>query len=278
MDAAQRWKKREMLLNVELAAIAARTISDQVAHIEFFDGEEEIQYVPKGTADETLSYKREVRFGDMVEAVKSATKSLLQEEINRISDRLPKETEESEREKTATEIVNAVKSAMQNLLTEETRKILERFPKTDEEIARDAIQESIALPPIVNNPVSYTIHEVDSLSDIQFEHFTAELFKGLGFATNVTRKSGDYGVDVSARNELVSIGIQCKHLSFSGSVGVEAVQEVVTGIRYWNLDKGIVLTNRTYTVAAKRIAIQNHITLLDRKWLCDKLIELDEKS
>ena len=83
--------------------------------------------------------------------------------------------------------------------------------------------------------------------------------------------SGDQGVDVIAERDGIKIGIQAK--CYSEPVGNAAVQEVIAGISYYKLDKGFVVTNSTFTTAAKRLAEETHVILWDRSVLTEKCKE-----
>ncbi|MFC3179359.1 restriction endonuclease [Cypionkella sinensis] len=65
------------------------------------------------------------------------------------------------------------------------------------------------------------------LNGHEFEHWVAAKLKFYGWKAEVTRGSGDQGVDVIAVRLGKQVGIQCKR--FSGSVGNGAVQEAIAG-------------------------------------------------
>ena len=66
--------------------------------------------------------------------------------------------------------------------------------------------------------------ELDAMEGHDFEYFCADLLEDHGFkSVEVTRGSGDYGVDVLAEKEGVTYAVQCKR--YDGPVGVKAVQE-----------------------------------------------------
>ena len=70
------------------------------------------------------------------------------------------------------------------------------------------------------------------------------MLKKRGFKNiQVTQKSGDYGVDITAYSRHHKYAIQCKY--YTGPVGISAVQQVYSGKRKYNCDKAAVLTNST---------------------------------
>ena len=104
-----------------------------------------------------------------------------------------------------------------------------------------------------------------------FEKFVAELFTKMGYSTEVTKASGDQGIDVIASKNGSSIGIQAK--CYSGSVGNSAIQEVVAGKTYYKLDKALVVTNSFFTESAQQLAQSNSVILWDRNILKQKIDE-----
>ena len=100
--------------------------------------------------------------------------------------------------------------------------------------------------------------ELDRLEGHDFEYYCAELLKKRGFQeVEVTRGSGDYGIDILAEKEGVTYAIQCK--CYAAPVGVKAVQEAYAGRDYYDRMVGAVLTNQYFTQpaveAAKKLKI-----------------------
>lgn len=69
------------------------------------------------------------------------------------------------------------------------------------------------------------------------------------------------GADVIAYKNNVKYVIQVKF--YSNPVGNKAVQEVVASIGMYKADKGIVVTNSTFTSSAVELANANNIELVD---------------
>ena len=119
---------------------------------------------------------------------------------------------------------------------------------------------------------SITIEDVDEMDGYQFEEFVAQLFQEMGYRTEVTSSSGDYGIDVIAKRKGLTIGIQAKR--YSDKVPNKAVQEVIAGITFYNLDQGLVITNNYYTKPAQNQAKGTNVLLWDRDMLLQKLREV----
>lgn len=77
----------------------------------------------------------------------------------------------------------------------------------------------------------------------------------------LTPKTGDQGADLIVEKGNNKIAIQAKF--YSSTVGNSAVQEVVGAIKYYDANKGIVITNSTYTSSAIDLAKVNNIQLID---------------
>lgn len=113
---------------------------------------------------------------------------------------------------------------------------------------------------------------IDEMEGHDFEYFCAELLEKRGFIdVEVTRGSGDYGVDILAEKEGVTYAIQCKR--YSAPVGVDAVQQVYAGRDYYDRMVGAVMTNQYFTTAAVEAAKRLKILLWDRGYLDSMLDE-----
>ncbi|MGD0342975.1 MAG: restriction endonuclease [Bacteroidales bacterium] len=117
-----------------------------------------------------------------------------------------------------------------------------------------------------------SITDVDLMSGEDFEKFVAKIFTKLGYMTIVTKHSGDFGVDVIAEKDGTKIAIQAK--CFANPVSNSAIQEITAGMNYYKCQKGVVVTNRTFTKAAIELARSNSIQLWDRKILIEKISEI----
>ncbi len=96
----------------------------------------------------------------------------------------------------------------------------------------------------------------------EYEYQCAKLLKRKGFSKiNVTRSSGDQGIDILAVKEGKTYGIQCKY--YSRPVGNKAVQEAFAGAKYYDCDIAAVLTNSTFTPSARELAQKTGVLLWD---------------
>lgn len=107
---------------------------------------------------------------------------------------------------------------------------------------------------------------LDGMEGHDFEYYCADILRKRGFLeVEVTRGSGDYGVDILAEKDGVTYAIQCK--SYSAPVGVKAVQEAYAGRDYYDRMVGVVLTNQYFTKPAVEAAKKLKILLWDRGYL-----------
>lgn len=112
----------------------------------------------------------------------------------------------------------------------------------------------------------------DSMEGHDFERFCADLLKARGFLeVEVTKGSGDFGVDILAEKDGISYAFQCKR--YDEPVGVKAVQEIYAGRDYYDRQIGVVMTNQYFTAPAVEAARKLKILLWDRGYLEEMMEE-----
>ena len=113
--------------------------------------------------------------------------------------------------------------------------------------------------------------EMDLMEGREFEYFCADLLRRKGFIeVEVTRGSGDYGIDILAEKDGVTYAIQCK--CYTTPIGVKAIQEAYAGRDYYDRMVGVVMTNQYFTAPAVEAAKKLKILLWDRGYL-DRMME-----
>ena len=121
------------------------------------------------------------------------------------------------------------------------------------------------------------INQVDGLTPYEFEEWVARFLRIAGYKAHATKKSGDYGVDVLAEKDNTSIAIQVK--KFTKPVGIKAIQEVISGMDYYNCYEGWVITTAPYfTQAAKNLAKTRNIKLYNKNDLAILLYKLQKDN
>lgn len=121
-----------------------------------------------------------------------------------------------------------------------------------------------------NTTNTYAVHTslkpFDQMEGHEFEYYCADLLKKNGFDnTEVTKGSGDQGIDIIANKDGIKYGIQCK--CYASDIGNKAVQEAFAGKTYYGCHIAAVLTNRYFTKSAKELAKKNGVLLWDRSKL-----------
>ena len=107
----------------------------------------------------------------------------------------------------------------------------------------------------------------------EFEYFCADLLEQRGFVeVEVTRGSGDYGIDILAEKDGVTYAVQCKR--YTAPVGVKAIQDAYAGRDYYDRMVGAVMTNQYFTAPAVEAAKKLKILLWDGGYL-ESMMEED---
>lgn len=113
------------------------------------------------------------------------------------------------------------------------------------------------------------IGDVDTMSGEEFEHRLAELFGELGEVVRHTGRRGDFGADLVTERAGVRTVVQAKR--YEGTVGIEAVQQVIGARRYYEAERARVVTNSVLTPAALALATADDVEVLERDDLADLL-------
>lgn len=119
-----------------------------------------------------------------------------------------------------------------------------------------------------------SLEYIDTLNGLEFEQYTKKLLQKLGYKNvEVTKASGDYGIDILAEKDFVTYAIQCK--LYSTTLGNDCVQEAYSGKEYYGKNIAVVLTNSTFSPAAIQLAKKVNVLLWDRNILYKMLKQVD---
>ncbi|MEG4171899.1 MULTISPECIES: restriction endonuclease [unclassified Microcoleus] len=118
--------------------------------------------------------------------------------------------------------------------------------------------------------IGYLIDQVDRMTGEEFEEFLACCFRNLGYAVEMTPKTGDFGADLILSKARKKTVVQAKR--YQGKVGNSAVQEVVSAVKYYGAQDAIVITNSMFTSNAHKLAHANGVQLWGREQLIDLVI------
>lgn len=117
----------------------------------------------------------------------------------------------------------------------------------------------------------------DEMEGHEFEYFCAQLLRQNHFEdVEVTKGSGDQGIDILAQKDGIKYGIQCK--CYTSDIGNKAVQEAFSGKTFYGCHVAAVLTNRYFTKSARELAESNGVLLWDRDKLNSLISYYDEKG
>lgn len=135
-------------------------------------------------------------------------------------------------------------------------------------------------PRFAAKPISAELERIDNMNGLEFENYTARLLRQLGYTNvEVTKSSGDFGVDIVAHNGGEKCVIQCKR--YSKNLGIKPIQEVYSGKEYYKATTAIVISNSYYTESAHNLARELGVRLYDRNSLKEMIImanRLNESS
>jgi hypothetical protein len=106
---------------------------------------------------------------------------------------------------------------------------------------------------------------VVDMTPIEFEHYVASELRSFGWKAEVTKASGDQGIDVIAERGPFKVGIQCKY--YKGSVPNKAVQEAFTGKSHYGLNGAAVVTTGSFTKSALEVAKSTGVVALSHHLL-----------
>lgn len=111
------------------------------------------------------------------------------------------------------------------------------------------------------------LRETLTVNGRRFEELTADAFTRLGWLTDTTKASGDFGADVIASfggNKLV---IQCK--DWKGKAGVEAVHQAHGAKSHYKADMALVVARSGFTANARQLAATTGVRL----FLLEQLVQ-----
>lgn len=121
------------------------------------------------------------------------------------------------------------------------------------------------------------LENFDDLEGLEFENWCANLLRNNGFINvEVTRASGDQGVDILAEKGEIKYAIQCK--CYSSDLGNSPIQEVHAGKSMYNCHVGAVMTNRHFTSGAKELAKATGVLLWDREKLLQMMTNCESSE
>lgn len=105
----------------------------------------------------------------------------------------------------------------------------------------------------------YNISQINSLSGVEFENYLKLLFEKMGYSVQTTKKSKDYGVDLIIEKNRKQTIVQAK--CYSHTVGVSAVQEIISARNHYGVYSAMVVSNQKFSKEAETLAVENKVML-----------------
>ena len=104
------------------------------------------------------------------------------------------------------------------------------------------------------------------MDPLDYEKHCALQLERAGWSPRLTAATGDQGADVIASRDGKILVLQCK--LYSQPVGNDAVQQVYAARGFQVADIAAVVSNQSYTKAARQLANVNGVRLLHHEQLC----------
>lgn len=120
------------------------------------------------------------------------------------------------------------------------------------------------------------VDQLKKMDGVEFENYLAKLFEDFGFEVETTPTTGDYGADLLLYKSQQKIAVQAK--CYSGSVGVSAVQEAISGMMYYQCHSAWVVTTGNFTANAFELAQKSKVRLIGRNELGMLIVEMQTQT
>jgi HJR/Mrr/RecB family endonuclease len=120
------------------------------------------------------------------------------------------------------------------------------------------------------------ITAIDMMDGTTFERRLVWLFQGLGYRVDRVGRRGDYGADLVVERNGERVVVQAKR--WTKNVGVKAVQEAHSAPAMYECSRSMVVTNRYFTQAARKLARANRVELWDRDQLVEALLKVERRD
>lgn len=118
---------------------------------------------------------------------------------------------------------------------------------TEMEIAEIAVRSALRVP------------ETIIADGTEFEKEVAKRLLANGWSAKLTKATGDFGVDIIAEKNEISVAIQVK--SGLTKTGIAAIQQAFAGAKHYNTDYAAVISNSEFTQAAIDLSLKTSVSL-----------------
>ena len=149
------------------------------------------------------------------------------------------------------------------------------------DVTEDDVRKYLSILGMNVKPQAFSgVSILDDLSGIDFENLVATLLARMGFHVEMTKASGDGGIDIIATLDKPLLKgrylIQCKRFAAESPIGAPLIREFYGAVRAdHGAVKGVFITTSYFTEQAKDFARGLAIDLIDRDQLRHLLHEHD---
>ena len=105
--------------------------------------------------------------------------------------------------------------------------------------------------------------EFKHLNPENFEKFIAFIFQSMGYTTQVTQYTGDYGADVIAEKEGEKLAVQVKKYKKGNDVSNDEVRKAIGSMPHFKATGAVLITTSDYTLQAREQAKNAPIELIN---------------
>ncbi len=119
----------------------------------------------------------------------------------------------------------------------------------------------------------YEKSQLDALSGIEFEICLKALFEKMGYKATLTKTSGDFGADLIIEKNGKRAIVQAKR--YNQTVGVRAIQEIVSARAHYKIYDAFVVTNSDFSAEADKLAGEAEVNLICGEFLEKLLTKYD---
>lgn len=99
-----------------------------------------------------------------------------------------------------------------------------------------------------------------SLRGVEFEESLAQLYSNLGYAVEITKGSGDEGVDLFLQKDEKVIVVQCK--GHEKPIGVGAIRDLYGAMIHFEANSAVLACPSGFTIGVERFATDKPIQLI----------------
>jgi len=125
-----------------------------------------------------------------------------------------------------------------------------------------------------------TTEAIDYMTGLEFEKFMAEFLAMQGYRVEVTKASGDQGVDLLLTEGRHRTAVQLKR--YSRPLGNKPVQEALAGMIHYKCDRAWVIATSSFTRGAVELARSTGVRLIDgdelTAWFADAAEEQEQRG